>query len=45
MDPSEAFRIATRSIRAHRLRSGLTVVGMVIGIASVVAFATFGASV
>ncbi|MBB6647594.1 ABC transporter permease [Halobellus ruber] len=45
MDPSEALRIATRSIRAHRLRSGLTVVGMVIGIASVVAFATFGASV
>lgn len=45
MDPSEAFRIATRSVRAHRLRSGLTVVGMVIGIASVVAFATFGASV
>ena len=45
MDPSEAFRIAARSIRAHRLRSGLTVVGMVIGIASVVAFATFGASV
>ena len=45
MDPSEALRIATRSIRAHRLRSGFTVVGMVIGIASVVAFATFGASV
>ena len=45
MDPREAFRIAARSIRAHRLRSGLTVVGMVIGIASVVAFATFGASV
>jgi putative ABC transport system permease protein len=45
MDPSEALRIAARSIRAHRLRSGLTVVGMVIGIASVVAFATFGASV
>ena len=45
MDPREAFRIAARSIRAHRLRSALTVVGMVIGIASVVAFATFGASV
>ena len=45
MDPREAFRIAARSIRAHRLRSGLTVVGMVIGIASVIAFATFGASV
>jgi putative ABC transport system permease protein len=45
MDPREAFRIAARSIRAHRLRSGLTVIGMVIGIASVIAFATFGASV
>ena len=45
MDPREALRIAARSIRAHRLRSGLTVVGMVIGIASVIAFATFGASV
>ena len=41
----EAVRIAVRSIRAHRLRSGLTVLGMVIGIASVIVFATFGASV
>ena len=45
MEFREALRIAARSIRAHRLRSGLTVVGMVIGIASVVVFATFGASV
>ncbi|RLM53699.1 ABC transporter permease [Halobellus sp. Atlit-31R] len=45
MEFSEALRIAARSIRAHRLRSGLTVVGMVIGIASVIVFATFGASV
>jgi putative ABC transport system permease protein len=45
MDRRETFRITTRSIRAHKLRSALTVVGVVIGIASVVAFATFGASV
>ena len=45
MDPRETFRIASRSIRAHRLRSTLTVIGIVIGIASVVVFASFGASV
>jgi putative ABC transport system permease protein len=45
MEFSETLRIAGRSIRAHRLRSALTVVGIVIGIASVVVFATFGASV
>ena len=45
MDPREAVRIALRSIRSHKLRSTLTVVGLVIGIASVIVFATFGASV
>jgi len=45
MDAAETLRIASRSIRAHRLRSALTVLGMVIGIASVIVFATFGASV
>ena len=45
MDPRESFTIAARSIRSHKLRSALTVIGVVIGIASVVAFATFGASV
>jgi len=45
MDPIEAVRIALRSIRSHKLRSTLTVVGLVIGIASVIVFATFGASV
>jgi len=45
MDPREAVRIALRSIRGHKLRSTLTVVGLVIGIASVIVFATFGASV
>jgi ABC-type antimicrobial peptide transport system, permease component len=45
MDGREALRIAIRSVRGHKLRSTLTVVGIVIGIASVVTFATFGASV
>jgi putative ABC transport system permease protein len=42
---AESVRIAVRSIRGHRLRSALTILGLVIGIASVVVFATFGASV
>ncbi len=41
----EILRISGRSIRAHRLRSSLTVLGVVIGIASVIVFSTFGASV
>ncbi|ATW88368.1 putative ABC transport system permease protein [Halohasta litchfieldiae] len=45
MDSRESLRIAIRSIRAHKLRSALTVLGVVIGIASVITFATFGASV
>ncbi|GAB6862628.1 ABC transporter permease [Haloplanus litoreus] len=45
MKLTESARIALRSIRSHKLRSTLTVVGLVIGIASVIVFATFGASV
>ncbi|MFW5956429.1 MAG: ABC transporter permease [Halorhabdus sp.] len=45
MDSREAVRIAVRAIGGHRLRSILTVVGIVIGIATVVAFASFGVSV
>ena len=45
MDSRESLRIAVRSTRAHKLRSALTVIGVVIGIASVITFATFGASV
>ncbi|WP_459193365.1 ABC transporter permease [Halosimplex sp. J119] len=44
MDLVETLRISVRSLRAHRLRAALTVVGIVIGIAAVVTFATFGAS-
>ena len=45
MDSREGLRIATRAITGHRLRSILTIVGIVIGIGTVVAFASFGASV
>jgi len=45
VDVRESLRIATRSVAAHKLRSALTVLGIVIGIASVITFATFGGSV
>jgi len=45
MDLREVRRLAWRAITAHRLRSALTVLGVVVGIGSVIAFATFGASV
>ena len=45
MDWREGVRIAVRAIAGHRLRSALTIAGIVIGIATVVAFASFGASV
>jgi len=44
MDLTETVRISVRSLQSHRLRAALTVVGIVIGIAAVVTFATFGAS-
>ncbi|MEF8851866.1 MAG: ABC transporter permease [Haloarculaceae archaeon] len=44
MDSGETLRLSGRAIRAHRLRSALTVLGILIGIAAVVTFVTFGAS-
>jgi len=44
MDAAESLRIGVRSIRSHKLRAALTVLGIVIGIATVVTFVTFGAS-
>jgi len=44
MDASETIRMAVRSLRSHKLRSALTVLGIVIGIAAVVTFVTLGAS-
>ncbi|AGB33614.1 hypothetical protein C488_18695 [Natrinema pellirubrum DSM 15624] len=44
MNPIESLRLAWRSIRGHKLRSALTTLGIVIGIAAVIAFVTLGAS-
>ncbi|AFZ72781.1 ABC transporter permease [Natronobacterium gregoryi] len=44
MDPLEHLRLAWRSIRGHKLRSTLTTLGVVIGIAAVIVFVTLGAS-
>lgn len=41
----DSLRLAGRSLTGHRLRSTLTVVGIVIGIATVIIFASFGTSV
>jgi len=41
----DSLRLAGRSLAGHRLRSALTVVGIVIGISTVVIFASFGTSV
>ncbi|QCS44218.1 ABC transporter permease [Natrinema versiforme] len=44
MNPLESLRLSWRSIRGHKLRSALTTLGIVIGIAAVIAFVTLGAS-
>lgn len=44
MKPLESLRLSWRSIAGHKLRSGLTMLGVVIGIAAVIAFVTLGAS-
>jgi putative ABC transport system permease protein len=44
MDVVESVRMAWRSIRGHRLRSALTTLGVVIGVAAVITFVTLGAS-
>ncbi|SIR53658.1 putative ABC transport system permease protein [Haladaptatus litoreus] len=45
MDAREVFRMSWRSIRGHKLRSSLTTLGVIIGVAAVIALATLGASV
>jgi putative ABC transport system permease protein len=45
MKARDGLRMAVRSLRGHRLRSALTIVGIVIGISTVIIFASFGASV
>ncbi|WP_255192747.1 ABC transporter permease [Natronobeatus ordinarius] len=44
MRPLEFLRLSWRSIRGHKLRSSLTTLGVIIGIAAVIAFVTLGAS-
>ncbi len=36
MNPAELFRVAMRAIRAHKLRSFLTLLGVIIGVATIV---------
>lgn len=45
MKVGDGVRIAGRSLTGHKLRSALTVVGIVIGIGTVIIFASFGTSV
>ena len=44
MELRESLRIGVRAIRGHKLRSILTTLGIVIGIAAVITFVTLGAS-
>jgi putative ABC transport system permease protein len=44
MKPRENLRISWRAIRGHKLRSTLTTLGVIIGIAAVITFVTLGAS-
>jgi putative ABC transport system permease protein len=44
MEIIESFYLAWRAIRGHRLRSTLTTLGVVIGVAAVILFVTLGAS-
>ncbi len=45
MKIGDSLRLAGRSLTGHRLRSALTIVGIVIGISTVIIFASFGTSV
>jgi putative ABC transport system permease protein len=42
MGPTEAFRIAIRGLQANRLRATLTMLGIVIGVAAVIAMLSIG---
>ncbi len=44
MDIVESVRMGWRSIRGHKLRSALTVLGILIGVAAVIVFVTLGTS-
>lgn len=42
MDPREALRLAAQSLRANKMRSVLTLLGVIIGIASVISIMSLG---
>ena len=42
MDALEGFRVALRAIRAHKLRSFLTMLGIIVGVAAVIAMLALG---
>ena len=44
MNLFESLRISWRNIREHKLRSTLTTLGVIIGVAAVITFVTLGAS-
>jgi putative ABC transport system permease protein len=44
MELAESLRLSLRSIWGHKLRSALTTLGVVIGVAAVITFVTLGAS-
>ncbi|RBI62477.1 ABC transporter permease [halophilic archaeon] len=44
MNALESLRISLRNIREHKLRSALTTLGVIIGVAAVITFVTLGAS-
>jgi putative ABC transport system permease protein len=44
MEFAESLRLSLRSIRGHKLRSALTTLGVVIGVAAVITFVTLGTS-
>jgi putative ABC transport system permease protein len=43
MSPLESLRIAMRALRVNKLRSALTVLGIVVGVAAVVCMVSVGA--
>ena len=44
MELTESLRLSWRAIRSHKLRSALTTLGIVIGVAAVITFVTLGTS-
>jgi putative ABC transport system permease protein len=43
MNPLESLRVATRSLRVNKLRSALTMLGIVVGVAAVICMVSVGA--